>query len=479
MRIHYPGSFLKLLLIGFAFAIFPLLWAFTNANIAFDKLAEQSEITIYNAVRTTRAARTLQEQVYLMERSIRQYYVLQDDALFMNYKQADTKFDAAVVELQQLTAYRPQLEKIHALRQQTRQLNQLILNSIGTQTTQLDFLDTFSRLTQQIETIIEENNREIDKTSSQLTLAAKKTQRNLLIQSLVLIPLALLVAGCIAFMLARPIRRMDKAIKALGEGYYDQEIAIDGPGNLRVLGQRLDWLRAELKELNEQKQQFLRHISHELKTPLTAIREATELLNDGIGGSLSVQQAEITHILRDNTIRLQRMIENLLDYTKLESIQRKLDLQTINLPELMAEVIGAHELSIRNKQLVIETISNLDRITADREKLTIIMDNLVSNAVRYSPDLGHIKIRSNEDKSHFIIEVIDDGPGLDKADQEKLFSPFYRGTHLHKSLISGSGLGLAITKDLAEAHDGSIELAPSQQGAHFIVTLPKIIKTDN
>jgi len=479
MRIHYPGSFLKLLLIGFAFAIFPLLWAFTNANIAFDKLAEQSEITIYNAVRTTRAARTLQEQVYLMERSIRQYYVLQDDALFMNYKQADTKFDAAIVELQQLTAYRPQLKKINALRQQTRQLNQLILNSIGTQTTQLDFLDTFSQLTQQIEAIIAENNRAIDKTSSQLTLAAKKTQRNLLIQSLVLIPLALLVAGCIAFMLARPIRRMDKAIKALGEGHYDQEIAIDGPGNLRVLGQRLDWLRAELKELSEQKQQFLRHISHELKTPLTAIREATELLNDGIGGTLSVQQAEITHILRDNTIRLQRMIENLLNYTKLESIQLKLDLQTISLPDLVAEVIGAHELSIRNKQLVIETIFNLSQVTADHEKLTIIMDNLVSNAVRYSPDLGHIKIRTDEDNNRFIIEVIDDGPGLDKADQEKLFSPFYRGTHLHKSLINGSGLGLAITKDLVEAHDGSIELAPSRQGAHFIVTLPKIIKTDN
>lgn len=473
MSIHYPGSFLKLLLIGFAFAIFPLLWAFTNANIAFDTLAEQSEITIYNAVRTTRAARTLQEQVYLMERSIRQYYVLQDEALFMNYKQADTKFDAAIVELQQLTTYRPQLEKIHTLRQQTRQLNQLILNSIGTQTTQLDFLDTFSQLTQQIEAIIDENNRAIDKTSSQLTLAAKKTQRNLLIQSLVLIPLALLVAGCIAFMLARPIRRMDKAIKALGEGDFDQEIAIDGPGNLRVLGQRLDWLRAELKELNEQKQQFLRHISHELKTPLTAIREATELLNDGIGGTLSVQQAEITHILKDNTIRLQRMIENLLNYTKLESIQLKLDLQTISLPDLIIKVISAHELTIRNKQLVIETVFNLEQITADHEKLTIIMDNLVSNAVRYCPDLGQIKIRTGEDKQRFIIEVIDNGPGLDQADQEKLFSPFYSSTHLHKSLISGSGFGLAITKDLVEAHGGSIVLAPSNQGAHFIVTLPK------
>jgi len=479
MSIHYPGSFLKLLLIGFAFAIFPLLWAFTNANIAFDKLAEQSEITIYNAVKTTRAARTLQEQVYLMERSIRQYYVLQDDVLFRNYKQAGSKFDSAIVELQQLTTYPPQLEKIHSLRRQTQQLNQLIADSIGTQTTQLDFLDTFSQLTQQIEVIIAENNEAIDKTSSQLTLAAKKTQRNLFIQSLVLIPLALLVAGCIAFMLARPIRRMDKAIKELGEGRYDQEISIDGPGNLRLLGQRLDWLRAELKELNEQKQQFLRHISHELKTPLTAIREATELLNDGIGGTLTEQQAEITHILKDNTIRLQRMIENLLNYTKLESIQLKLNLQQISLADLTARVIGAHELSIRNKQLVIETMFNVDQVTADQEKLTIIMDNLISNAVRYSPELGHIKICAGEDKNRFIIEVIDNGPGLDKADQDKLFSPFYRGTHLHKSLISSSGLGLAITKDLVEAHNGSIELATSNQGAHFIVTLPKIIKSED
>jgi two-component system sensor histidine kinase GlrK len=414
-----------------------------------------------------------------MERSIRQYYVLQDDTLFNNYKQADTKFDAAIVELQQLTTYRPQLEKINSLRQQTQQLNQLIQHSIGTQTTQLDFLDTFSQLTQKIEVIIEENNQAIDKTSSQLTLTAKKTQRNLFIQSLVLIPLALLVAGCIAFMLARPIRRMDKAIKELGEGHYEQEISIDGPGDLRVLGQRLDWLRAELKELNEQKQQFLRHISHELKTPLTAIREATELLNDGIGGTLSVQQAEITHILKDNTIRLQRMIENLLNYTKLESIQLKLNLQPINLPDLISKVVNAHELSIRNKHLAINTSCNLTQITADHEKLIMIIDNLISNAVRYSPDFGHIKICTSEDNDRFIIEVIDNGPGLDTADQEKLFDPFYRGTNLHKSLISGSGLGLAITKDLVEVHGGSIELAPSSQGAHFIVTLPKIKKSED
>lgn len=474
MSIHYPSSFLKLLLIGFAFAIFPLLLAFANANIAFDKLAKQSEITIYNAVETTRTVRVLQEQINLMERSIRQYYVLQDDVLFKNYKQADTRFNSAIMQLQHLTTYRPLLGKINVLHQQSQQLEQLIQNSTDTKTTQPEVLDTFSKLTQQIEVIIEENNQAIDSTSSQLTLSAKKTQRNLLIQSLVLIPLALLVAGCIAFLLARPIRRMDRAIKELGEGSYDQEISIDGPGNLRVLGQRLDWLRIELKELNEQKQQFLRHVSHELKTPLTAIREATELLNDGIGGSLTTQQAEITHILKDNTIRLQRMIENLLNYTKLESIQPKLNLQQVTLPDLINKVIHAHALSIRNKQLGIETIFNLVKIIADHEKLTIIMDNLISNAVQYSPDLGHIKICTGEDKNQFIIEVIDNGPGLEKADQKKLFDPFYRGTTLRKSLISGSGLGLAITKDLVATHGGNIKLANSVKGAHFIVTLPKM-----
>jgi len=474
MSIHYPSSFLKLLLIGFAFAIFPLLLAFANANIAFDKLAKQSEITIYNAVETTRAVRVLQEQINLMERSIRQYYVLQDDVLLKNYKQADTRFNSAIMQLQHLTTYRPLLGKINILHQQSQQLEQLIQNSTDTKTTQPEVLDTFSKLTQQIEVIIEENNQAIDSTSSQLTLSAKKTQRNLLIQSLVLIPLALLVAGCIAFLLARPIRRMDRAIKELGEGSYDQEISIDGPGNLRVLGQRLDWLRIELKELNEQKQQFLRHVSHELKTPLTAIREATELLNDGIGGSLTTQQAEITHILKDNTIRLQRMIENLLNYTKLESIQPKLNLQQVTLPDLINKVIHAHALSIRNKQLGIETIFNLVKIIADHEKLTIIMDNLISNAVQYSPDLGHIKICTGEDKNQFIIEVIDNGPGLEKADQKKLFDPFYRGTTLRKSLISGSGLGLAITKDLVATHGGNIKLANSVKGAHFIVTLPKM-----
>jgi two-component system, NtrC family, sensor histidine kinase GlrK len=473
MRFRYPSSFLKLLLFGFAFAILPLLWAFANANIAFDRLAKQSELTISNAVETTRASRITQEQLRLMERSVRQYFVLQDDILFSNYLQANKKYLTATSKLQQLATSNLQQQRLAVLLQRSGQLNESILNAKLTETPELSFLDDFSMLAEQIDIIIEDNSNAIDNTSSELTRTAQKTQKNLLLQSLVLIPLALLVAGIITFLLARPIRRMDGAIRDLGERKYDEPIAIDGPGDLRVLGRRLDWLRTELKELNTQKQQFLQHVSHELKTPLTAIREAAELLNDGIGGALTQQQYEITNILRDNSVRLQKMIENLLNYTKMDAIQTNLNLADFNFADISNKVIHAHALSIRNKALNIEAAYQLDKnIVADEEKLTIILDNLISNAVKYTPNAGHIKIGAKQEKKWLIIEVQDSGPGLGKDDQNKLFDPFYQGDSVHNGLINGSGLGLTIAKNLAETHHGSIRLAPSDNGAHFVVQIP-------
>jgi len=367
-----------------------------------------------------------------------------------------------------------QQKNLDVLSEKISQLNTSINEAKQSQKNEVGFLGNFSQLDKQVEIIIKENNVAIDAASNQLALNAHARQKKLFMQSLVLIPLALLIAGCITYLLARPIRRMDAAIKHLGTGQYDEPIAIDGPGDLRVLGQRLDWLRTELKELNQQKQQFLRHVSHELKTPLTAIREATELLHDGIGGSLSTQQSEITNILRDNSIRLQKMIENLLNYTRIETVEQKLNLSSLYLPDVINKVIKAHALSVRNKQLMIETDYNVDKIVADEEKLTIILDNLISNAVKYTQIAGRIKVSSHQEKNKWCIDVSDNGPGLSKADQDKLFDPFYRGDTLHRSLISGSGLGLTITKDLVEAHGGQVTLIPTQQGAHFMVCIPQL-----
>jgi two-component system, NtrC family, sensor histidine kinase GlrK len=474
MHIRYPNSFLKLLLIGFAFAIFPLLWAFTNANIAFGDLAKQSEVTIYQAVETTRLSRALQEQASLMERSARQYFVLKDALLFKNYQQAHTEFELTTLNLLNHLYDAALKKQVNSLQESATSLHKSIMWHQSNYTDDLRFLDSFNQLMQQINQLIQENNAAIDSTSVAFSSTAKKTQQTLFLQSLVLIPLTLIVAGIITYLLAQPIRRMDSAIRNLGEGHYEIPIAIDGPGDLRKLGRRLDWLRTELKDLNAQKQQFLRHVSHELKTPLTAIREATELLNDGIGGPLSAQQTEIIHIMRDNSIRLQKMIENLLNYTKVEFIQAKPKLQLLDLTELIKKVLDAHALSISNKNIVIKLdIKIPEKIYSNEEKLFIILDNLISNAVNYISDSGQIDIATKIENDWVIIDVLDNGPGLGKEDVDKVFEPFYRGRSIYNGLINGSGLGLTIVKDIVGTLDGRISLLPAKRGAHFSVQLPK------
>ena len=167
MRFRYPGSFLKLLLVGFAFAIVPLLWAFANANIAFDQLAKKSQITITNSVVTTRAGRELQEQLSLMERSSKQYFVLQDYVLFDNYKQAYTKFNDAITQLKILASSSSQDKNLELLDKKTSQLNLAILNSKGMEGIDLGFLNSFSQITILVDQIVQENNLAIDIASTQ------------------------------------------------------------------------------------------------------------------------------------------------------------------------------------------------------------------------------------------------------------------------------------------------------------------------
>jgi two-component system sensor histidine kinase GlrK len=472
MRIQYPNSFLKLLLIGFAFAILPLIFAFINANIAFSELSKKSQNTIDMAVKATRASQVLQEQLHLMERSARQYFVLSDFELLENYKASRLEFIEALHALMKLNAEPAQLRQLQTIEELEFNLHVYIMHADIGSLEDMPFLSDFRLLAQKVDEIILLNNQRIDNASLQLAKSASKAQQRFSLQSLILIPFALLVAGVLAFMLGRPIQRMDNAIENLGKGEYQHAITIDGPGNLRLLGSRLNWLREELLHLKEQKQRFLQHISHELKTPLTAIREATELLTDGVGGALSPQQSEITQILKDNSIRLQKMIENLLSFTKMESDKHVLNIKLLNVEEIVNTALDSHALSIRAKSIHIETFYFIDTMTADAETLRVVLDNLISNAVKFTPEHGLIIISSRYEKPWQVIEIQDNGPGISQEDMERLFDPFYQGKTLHQGLVNSSGLGLTIVNHLVETHQGEVELVQNTKGAHIVVKLP-------
>lgn len=456
----------------------PLLVVFVNANIYFDKLTKQSLFSMSQAVETTRSSRILLEELAVMERSARQYFVLHDKLLFANYVNAHDRFNNAINTLLLLPISKSQYPLLIAFAKQENNLFTSISNNENTSFDQ-SMVDSFTSLTNQGYQITKQNNHLIDQESSLFKTKIAHTQQLLFWQILTLIPLAVLIAGLITWMIARPIRRMDAAIHQLGKGDYGHEIEINGPGDLRQLGTRLNWLRLALKDLHQQKQRFLQQASHELKTPLTAIREASELLNDGVAGKLNQTQSEVVQILHENSLRLQKMIENLLNYTEIQfnSSENQFSLSTPRLTqqplkELLSEILQTYALTIAHKKITVQTSVDDNIMQVDNEKLRTILDNLISNAVKFTPSHGEINIHASQSKSKVTIEVEDTGPGINKANISELFEPFYRGVQPNGNLVAGSGLGLFIAKEAVNALKGEINLAPSKIGAHFILHLP-------
>src|SRR5205085_11589544 len=167
--------------------------------------------------------------------------------------------------------------------------------------------------------------------------------------------------------------------RGLGEGRFARPIRIQGPGDMVRLGEQLDWLRERLLELEAQKTRFLQHISHELKTPLTALREGSDLLSSGVVGNLNAEQHEIARILQENSIELRKLIEGLLNYSAVHAQTSYLDASIVQLREVVRRVVNDRKLAIVAKDLRIEL--NCEHVTAycDEEKVRGNLDNLLPN----------------------------------------------------------------------------------------------------
>jgi two-component system sensor histidine kinase GlrK len=278
--------------------------------------------------------------------------------------------------------------------------------------------------------------------------------------------------GSFTFLIARPITQVSSSIRALGEGHFAKPIRIEGPGDMVRLGEQLDWLRERLVTLEAQKTRFLQHISHELKTPLTALREGSDLLSSGVVGNLNAEQREIARILQENSIELRKLIEGLLNYSAVHAQASYLDAKIVPLREVVRRVVNDRKLAIVAKGIRIEL--NCENVAAycDEEKVRVILDNLLSNAVKYSPELGLISIKLYKERGDAVFEVMDEGPGIPASEREKIFEAFYRGTDVPTSAVKGSGLGLSIVKEYVTLHRGAIEVLEGP-GAHFRIRIPR------
>ena len=246
----------------------------------------------------------------------------------------------------------------------------------------------------------------------------------------------------------RPLRQLDRAISELGEGNFTNPIAVSGPHDLERLGGQLEWLRNRLLELAHERNRFLRHMSHELKTPLANIREGTELLMDGAVGELDSNQREVAAILRENGIKLQRMIENLLSFSAWQTSSVGLEATEFRLRPLVKQVLENQQLTLLSQRVRLDVHVEDVTLVADRGKIRLILENLLSNAVKYSPKGGTIHLMARASALQLILDVADGGAGIPVEDRGHVFDAFYTGArraqhrrqgHRHRP-VGGAGV---------------------------------------
>jgi two-component system, NtrC family, sensor histidine kinase GlrK len=469
---YYPRSLQRLLAIGFAVVAAPLVLALVNAALSVQDLARQSESTIDQAAQAARGSRLLMEQALSMERVVRQYVILNDTGLVVDYAKIRSNFKQTTSALSLLPLDEAQLAALNRTIDKEQALYQMLGEPLGAEAQRAQLVQGYVGLSEMAKEVLNQSNLLIDREVNRVRASAADTQRALYTQLYAALVLGLLIALLFAFLIAKPIGQLDRAIRQLGAAQFTTPIRVRGPGDLEYLGEQLEWLRRRLVALEEQKARFLGHVSHELKTPLTALREGAELLADGTAGPLSAQQREIVSILKANGVQLQRLIEGLLDYQRTVAAIGQLDRKSLDVADVARSVADAHKLAAASRSIKLEISAYPTPAFADRDKLRTLLDNLVSNAVKHSPDGGTVTIGVSQSGGAACVDVIDRGPGISHENREKVFDWFFRGARPAGERIQGSGLGLAITHELVRAHDGTIELVDASAGAHFRVKLP-------
>lgn len=473
MKFGRPRTLLGLTLVGLALVTLPLLIAIANAALQLGRLAAESEAVAAESATTSLEAQRITNLLTNLERNARQYLVLQENDHLALY---DTDLSALKQSIDVLAAL-PQPPEVAA------QLLRLAQISDATRAA----LDREELADQALDIVIESframyaSAREIqhgmrvarNAQLAGLQASTRDAQQALMWQSGLLIPGTIVLIMFFLVVVGRPMRQVDRAIRELGSGDFSRPITVTGPRDIETLGRQLEWLRHRLQEQTDEKNKFLRHMSHELKTPLANIREGTELLLDGSVGPLDMQQQEVTTILRDNGVKLQALIENLLNFSAWQTKTASLEISEFELKPLVFAVLSQHRLLISNQKIKLQLNINTVRVRADEGKLRLVLENLISNAIKFLPNGGTLYIGAELYGPELILDVADTGPGVAPEDRDRIFEAFYQGRRLQGGPLGGTGIGLSVVAECVQAHGGTIELVDSHwSGAHFQVRLP-------
>lgn len=309
--------------------------------------------------------------------------------------------------------------------------------------------------------------------------------------SLYLIIWAFLIGGLIlltcillSFSLSRrvlrPIKELQKAALNIKEGNLDFEVLACEDMELNELCQSFDEIRKKLKQTAEQQHRskeernlLMANLSHDMRTPVTTIKGYIEGIKDGVADTPEKQSRYLDTIYH-KTLILERLLDNMTEYSELELGRMQYSFEYVDITSYLTELVGDYkrDIELNGIQFEYNFLEEPLTVVADRSKLKRVLDNLISNAVKYNKESGSICVSTKTDHKGVLICISDTGSGIQSEDLNRVFDIFYRGD-ASRSNVKGNGLGLAIAKEIIARHRGKIWMKSEENvGTEVFIYLP-------
>jgi signal transduction histidine kinase len=281
---------------------------------------------------------------------------------------------------------------------------------------------------------------------------------------------AIVFTGLSARTILKPLKEMERTIQSFTEGDFRARIPLISVPEINRLAVSFNVMANSIEGIEERRQELVSDLAHELRSPITVIHGYLETIAVGIDRFTPDIQAQ----LQSETKRLMRLTDNLLELARVEAGYLPLCLENISIPSLLQNVVAtfATTSAQANCQLKIQLVNELPLIYVDRDRLNQILVNLISNAIKYTPN-GTVIIQAGRERSNVWVSVIDNGSGIAPEHLHKVFERFWRADLSRDTSTGGNGIGLAITKRLVELQGGKIEVESAlDRGSIFRFSIP-------
>jgi two-component system, OmpR family, sensor histidine kinase BaeS len=271
-------------------------------------------------------------------------------------------------------------------------------------------------------------------------------------------------------MVLRPLQQMTETARSISAGDYSSRVRTDSRDEIGELSRAFNQMAENLERIERLRRDMVSNVAHELRTPLTNINGYLEALQDGV----VPPTRETFELLQEETLRLTHLVIDLLELARADAAKTSLHLDKVDISQLTARVLKRFELKLGHKRIQVETDwGQTSGAMADRDKAAQVIENLVKNALQYTPEGGSIKIRLQTTQGELRFTIENSGPGIEPRDLPFIFERFYRGEKSRSRDFGGTGIGLTIVRELVEAHEGKtgVESAPGR--TIFWFTLPR------